>query len=403
MKEERKMPVFSWLTKLAGDYNEDYHYNQLSDTAKKYIVKSFKGIQEDEFRDYHCHIVGIGTGNSGNFINQKMANPSMLPSFIKFSMYSNAAGITNFKFADQQYIKRLLKLVSEMPGKFTLMAWDKFYRPDGTVDKENTLMYVPNELIYQICSEFPEKFIPCISIHPYRKDAIKELDTWAALGIKQIKWAPNSMGIDPSDKLCSTFYKKVKEYNMVIYSHTGKEEALPLKGYQHLGNPLLFRRALDLGVKVVMAHCAGLGSNIDYERKGSKNVKNYKLFIRLMNETQYQNNLFGDIAGITQLNRCGEPLKAILASPQIHERLINGSDYPLPAINSLIWTSQLNRMGYISDKDRKVLNEIYQYNPMLFDFVLKRALKHPKTGDKFSINIFKSISILEPEMAFVHI
>jgi len=50
---------------------------------------------------------------------------------------------------------------------------------------------------------------------------------------------------------------------------------------------------------------------------------------------------------------------------------VNGSDYPLPAINMVVHTKKLVKMGFITSKERKILNEIYDYNPLLFDMLLK--------------------------------
>jgi mannonate dehydratase len=44
--------------------------------------------------------------------------------------------------------------------------------------------------------------------------------------------------------------------------------------------------------------------------------------------------------------------------------------------------------GFISADERRYLSEIFQYNPLLFDFVLKRTLRHPESGEKFSSLIF---------------
>jgi hypothetical protein len=78
-----------------------------------------------------------------------------------------------------------------------------------------------------------------------------------------------------------------------------------------------------------------------------------------------------------------------LAHPEMHHRLVNGSDYPLPSINAVISTSKLVRAGLLSKKDQENLKEIYQYNPLLFDFVLKRSLKHPDTGAKLAPTVFQ--------------
>ncbi|MBA3900004.1 MAG: amidohydrolase family protein [Bacteroidetes bacterium] len=398
MAEKNKENIYSWLKTFAGNYDEGLKYKELSDHAKLFIEDAFTGIDENDLRDYHCHILGIGTGHSGNYIHYKMTSWALPINHLKFNAYSNAAGIKHIQWGDQEYIARLVSLVKQMPGKVAILAWDKFYKRNGLVDTANTMAYVPNELVYEIYQRFPGHFIPCVSIHPYRNDALNELSKWAELGVRQVKWAPNSMGIDPSDKKCIPFYSVMKELDMVLLTHTGKEDALPVSGYQHLGNPLLYRRPLDMGVKIIMAHCASLGKSLDFEAVNPDMEKNYKLFLRLMKEKQYSDNLFGDISGITQINRCGEPLKALLKARSIHHRLINGSDYPLPAINSIIWTKTLENLGYINNQERKVINEIYKYNPMLFDFVLKRNLKHPKTKAKFRKQLFTKHQMLEPQV-----
>ncbi len=35
-----------------------------------------------------------------------------------------------------------------------------------------------------------------------------------------------------------------------------------------------------------------------------------------------------------------------------------------------------------------VLNEIQNYNPLLFDFVLKRTMRHPETKQKLAASVF---------------
>ena len=50
---------------------------------------------------------------------------------------------------------------------------------------------------------------------------------------------------------------------------------------QNLGNPLLFRYPLNMGVRVVMAHCASLGMDEDFDNIGSE-VASFELFMRMM-------------------------------------------------------------------------------------------------------------------------
>lgn len=164
---------------------------------------------------------------------------------------------------------------------------------------------------------------------------------------------------------------------MILLTHVGEEQAVEAEEDQKLGNPLLFRRPLDLGVKVVMAHCASLGKDEDLDN-GNKKVPSFELFMRLMNEKKYEGLLYGEISATTQFNRLPTPILTLLENPNLHKRLVNGSDYPLPAINVIIQTKSLVKYGMITKQERKHLNEIYQYNPLLFDYVLKRTIHHPK-------------------------
>jgi len=200
------------------------------------------------------------------------------------------------------------------------------------------------------------------------------------------------MGIDPSDERCDAFYQKMKELDLVLLSHGGEEKAVEASEDQRLGNPLLLRRALDHGVKVIVAHCAGLGNNQDLDRADRKATHNFALFLRLMSEKKYEGLVFGEISAMTQFNRLvnwiGKPLHTILEREDLHERLVNGSDYPLPAVNALVRTRPLVKHGYITKEEREHLNEIYDYNPLLFDFALKRTMKLPGTERRLPAAVF---------------
>ena len=180
----------------------------------------------------------------------------------------------------------------------------------------------------------------------------------------------------------------MRELDLILLSHGGEEKAVQAEEDQKLGNPLLLRRALDHGVKVIVAHCAGLGQNEDLDDRDKRSKPNFDLFMRLMDDKKYEGLVFGEISAMTQFNRCSTPLATILEREDLHERLVNGSDYPLPAVNILIRTSTLLKHGYITAADRQALNEIYDYNPLLFDFVLKRTIKLPGTPKRLPGSIF---------------
>jgi mannonate dehydratase len=115
---------------------------------------------------------------------------------------------------------------------------------------------------------------------------------------------------------------------------------------------------------------------------------NFDLLLRLMDDDRYRANLFADISAMTQWNRIGKPLTTVIRRADLHPRLMNGSDYPLPAVNVVISTRALMRAGYITADERAALNEIYHYNPLLFDFVLKRTMRAPGTGERLPASVF---------------
>ncbi len=246
---------------------------------------------------------------------------------------------------------------------------------------------MPNEYVWSLARDNPA-FVPGVSIHPYRKDALTQLDFWAGRGVRHVKWLPNAMGMDPADPLIIPYYKKMKKLGMVLLSHAGEEKAVEGEKFQDLGTPLRFRLPLGLGLRVVMAHCASLGDNEDLDHPGRR-LPSFELFLRLMGEKKYEGLLFGEISAMTQINRAGPALVTLLRRPDLQPRLVNGSDYPLPAVNFLIGTRSLARAGFISDEQRSALNEIYEINPLLFDFVLKRTLHAPgEPSARFAPGVF---------------
>ena len=91
---------------------------------------------------------------------------------------------------------------------------------------------------------------------------------------------------------------------------------------------------------------------------------------------------------MTQVNRLPGPLLELLRRPDLHHRLINGSDYPLPAINIVVQTRALVRHGLLTADEREALNEIYDYNPLLFDYAVKRTIRDPESGRRFPASVF---------------
>ncbi|MBF0290409.1 MAG: amidohydrolase [SAR324 cluster bacterium] len=371
--------------------------NKASSGAQYLIQQAFQDIEPGQLIDYHTHILGLGNSGSGAYVHPKLQSWKHPLDRLKFKIYTSAAGIENLKSADQEYIRRLAQLIRAIPnhGKYRILAFDQFYSPDGRVHPDKTEFYIPNDYIFRLAVQYPDVFLPVISVHPYRPDALEELEKWAQRGISHVKWLPNAMGIDPSDFRIDLYYQIMKKYNMVLLTHTGEEQAVEAEEYQRLGNPLLLRKPLQHGVRVIMAHCASLGQCRDLDHPEQRKIACFQLFLRMMEEKKWVGLLFGEISALFQFNRDPAVISTILQHQELHPRLVNGSDYPLPAINMVIHTRNLVSAGFISSDERKYLNEIYSYNPLLFDYVLKRTVKHPESGQRLPRTVFQTNPALE--------
>ena len=367
-----------------------------SSDARNLIAQSFQGIDASKLVDFHAHILAIGTSARDAFVNPRMMSGMNLER-LKFWIYKSSSGIRHEENADEEYVARLVRLARGIKhgGKYRILGFDKHYNADGTVNLKKTNMYVPNQYVVELAQKYPDIFLPVISVHPYRSDALQELDKWGRAGIKYVKWLPNAMGMDPANPAVEPYYLKMKEHRMILLSHAGEEQAVEAEEDQRLGNPLRLRKPLDMGVRVIVAHAASLGDCEDLDAGAAQKANCFDLFVRLMDESKYRGLLFGEISAMLQFNRMPVPLATLLKRQDLHSRLGNGSDYPLPAINALIRTRSLARDGFITSAERQAVNEIYDYNPLLFDFVLKRTIRHPETKQQLAPSVFMANPGLE--------
>jgi uncharacterized protein len=355
------------------------------------MLEIWTGINPADVWDCHVHLTGTGDSASGAWFNPAMDSRWHPILNVQKHFYMNG-GCADNKNVDSSYAQRLHDLTAKMPAGFKsmLFAFDWFHDENGKPNKTNSIFYVPNNYAAKLASEHSQYFEWVASIHPYRVDALDALDQAKAEGARAIKWLPSGMGIDPADTKCNAFYKKLADLDMPIISHTGRESAVQ-GGDQNHGNPLRLRRALDTGVRVVLAHCASEGYDEDLDN-GKKRIKSIELFSRLMDTPDYKTLVFGEISALTLINHAWA-IKLILARSDWQNRLLNGSDYPLPGIFPLINTEQLARNDLLENAHLPFLQLLKNYNPLMFDFAVKRLIKYQ--GQSFTNNVFETRTFFE--------
>jgi mannonate dehydratase len=178
---------------------------------------------------------------------------------------------------------------------------------------------------------------------------------------------------------------------MPLLTHGGYEH--PIQGSQsELNAPARLRRALDGGVRVIVAHCATEGASRDPAR-GGRETPNFNQFAQLMDDRRYEGRILGDISALTSF-RDPAMLRTILLRAEWHGRLLYGSDYPLPGILPMMSVDSLAEQGFLESAKVQTLIELRRHNALLFDFVLKRHLRADGRG--FAPGVFETRRAFSP-------
>jgi mannonate dehydratase len=362
------------------------------------VQSAWQGLDATRVWDSHAHLAGIGDSSSGIWLNPRMNSALSPADYARRLFFMNAGCAYDGEggSADKAYVRRMLNLLDGMRrgAKVLLFAFERAYGEDGKRDDERTSFHIPDAYARETAREHPAVFEWAASIHPYRGDCVAALEEAKRDGARAVKWLPAAMGIDPASPRCDRFYEAAARLKLPVISHAGLERAVIGTDAQDYGNPLRLRRALDAGLRVVIAHCASMGQDRDTDQgENGPYVDSFNLFSRLFEEQRYEKNLFGDISAMTQINRAGPPLKMVIERTEWHPRLLNGSDYPLPGIMPVFSVDYLVSRGLLEEPAAPVLKEIRSYNPLLFDFVLKRHLR--SNSKALSGNIFETRSFFD--------
>jgi mannonate dehydratase len=382
---------------------EDGIFNPcVSDPTPKHLLDndlvqaSWRGVDPSQFWDCHVHVAGVGDGNTGVWITPQMKSWFHPWQSLQRRFYLNASCTEREGTVDEDFVRRLLQYLDAFPrgAKAMLVAFDFHYDEHGARREDLSSFFIPNRYAAGLAQRFPDRLEWICSIHPYRADALEELNWSVGQGARAVKWLPSAMGMDPASPKCDRFYQALARLNLPLLTHAGEEQAVSGASMGELNNPLRLRRPLDQGVRVIVAHCASLGENIDIDLgSNGPRLKGFDLFQRLMEEPRYQRQLFGEISAVIQTNRIEFALAALIRRVEWHPRLINGSDYPLPGVVPIISLRRFVQQRFLTDAQAQVLSEIRRYNALLFDFVLKRSLV--SDGQRFMPVVFESRRVFE--------
>jgi mannonate dehydratase len=353
------------------------------------VRRAWDGIDPAQVWDSHSHLIGTGDSGGGVYVNprtESLLDPGQYARrlfFLNAGCVHDAAGSVDLAYVDR--MRNLLEGMNRQT-KLVLFAFERAHDERGEPDMAHTIFHIPNGYARDVARRHPENFEWAASIHPYRKDALEELERAKRDGARAVKWLPSAMGIDPAAPKCDRFYEALKRLDVPLVAHAGLERAVLGREAHDFGNPLRLRRALEAGVRVVVAHCASLGEDRDLDRGANgPYVESFSLFERIFEKFPA---CYGDVSAMTQVNRAGPALARVIENEAWHARLLNGSDYPLPGVMPIFSVDYLVSRKLVDEQAAPILREIRAHNPLLFDFVLKRHLR--SNGKAFAARVFET-------------
>ncbi|MCX5797557.1 MAG: amidohydrolase family protein [Elusimicrobia bacterium] len=268
--------------------------------------------------DVHVHLAALPTPENGCRLSRRMREGPL------GSMLARTMGLPldQPERANLLYLERLRSelLGSERVGRAVLLGMDGAYDESGRLDEAHSDLLVTNDTVLRAAATAPGLFLPGVSINPQRVDALDELERCAARGAVLVKVLANAQRFDPALPRYRPFYKALARLGLPLLAHVGFEFAL-IGHDQSVGGLDRLVPALEEGVTVIAAHGCSTGLFF-HEQHGPLMLKLAMRYPRF----------YVDVSALTFFNRVGQLLR-IARRPELFERLLFGTDYPLPVFS----------------------------------------------------------------------
>ncbi len=271
----------------------------------------------NQLTDVHVHLAALPDGDNGCYISARMLRRPVS----RFLSWKFGVDLAKPAEANAFYIDRLLRELrgSQKIKKTVLLGMDGIYDGNGVLDRRRTDFLISNRYVVEVAKRHPDIFLAGVSINPQRADALDELERCAGEGAALVKFLPNAQCFDPADTRYLPFYRALSRFKIPLLSHVGYEFSL-LGRDQSAGDLARLRCALDEGVSIIAAHgCShGLFFPEPHLKTALEFARRYPRF-------------YLDASALTLPSRV-RMLFLLRRHPELQERLLFGTDYPLPVL-----------------------------------------------------------------------
>lgn len=219
-----------------------------------------------------------------------------------------------------------------------IMAIDGTYKNGKYMESESSIV-IPNDYVIGVAQK-DSRIIFGSSVHPYResKEMLAETKRCIDEGASFFNWIPSLQQIDPEDERCIPFYLCLAREHIPLLCHRGPEYSDQPQGsaINRYNSPGKLRKALDIGVRVIAAHCMPF----HYRRVMSddKRYFNELLEMLMLSETRKW-EFYADISAFCALTRTSylERIKREINDSMIKtQRFVNACDILMTMIDMKI-------------------------------------------------------------------
>ena len=204
--------------------------------------------------DIHTHIIGPGNSGKGCRMSKEFIFSRTFASMLM------ALKAYPFDVTDERLREILLKVIasSEKIDYAVLLAIDGVYKNNKYVESESHIV-ISNDYVMDI-AKTDKRVLFGASVHPYReaREMLAETMRCINAGAVLFNWMPSWQQIDPEDDRCVPFYFCLAKERVPLLCHTGAEFIAKAEGLKvnRYVCPAKLKRALDIGVRVIVAHCS---------------------------------------------------------------------------------------------------------------------------------------------------
>jgi len=227
-----------------------------------------------------------------------------------------------------------------------VLAFDQYHDDQGTPigpkttrRAKGTNLYVSNTYARSLVRRHREALLLGASIHPYRRhegrSACEFLEEVVGAGAVLIKWLPVVQNIDAEDPRTVAFLEKAHDLDIPLLIHYGGEATLG-RPHPEFENPvpllgvLRGLRASGKMPTIIVAHAA---TPVGWP---CGNSAYYRALTEALTGEFRDAPLYADTAALALFSRA-RWLKRLARRREIHEKLVYGSDFPIPVTPIWFW------------------------------------------------------------------